>query len=844
MDRHCLHAAAVAALTTVLLALPTSALELRPFLYEEGFEGEAVPIAPWARNGESSVHFIGETEERAASGKRSMKLDVTFESGSYHYWAVPIRVPCAGKLKISARVCVAEGTTGGVGFGTNMVYPPSTHSGCAAIKRLSKPTEGWELHEEDLVARGTAGCDSVLRRYTTHLTGKDAGVYVDRWVIFTYGQPGQRVIVYVDDIRIEGEVPSEEAYEAEIASRIERSREEFRERTQAWRQELVVAQGILSNLPPVPKPLRHHLEVLKADVASAGALVARLTKTGYASQDQTDHINSVIRAAKNAPRALALMTEAIQAGRRFIVTAPERTITNAFATAASLMTQPLSNELRCAACPGEYESLSALVYAISSIKALRVQVSGLTGEQGTIPADAANVYVLKSWYQGAGGIRYSPTKVLKPELLLRDDALVRVDQEAKANYLRSTAEDGTETYLLCSGEKSDELDGVRPVDAKALQPVDMEARDAKTFWINVRVPDGTPAGRYRGSVEFATDTGGATRLPFTVTVRPFDLKPSRLIYSIYYRAKLSPDDRPTITSEWRSEEQYRAEIADLKAHGVVYPSNYQPWRDNLLRRALEIRRELGMPTEQLYNLGQSTGSTSSPAQLRALQEAVKRWIRLGKEFGYRDVYFYGIDEATGDRLKSQQMTWRAVQEAGGKTFVACYKKTFETMGSLLNCAVLAHWPDPTEAEKWHRVGSHAFCYANPQVGVEAPETYRRNFGLVLWKAGFDGAMDYAYQHGFGHVWNDFDSKRYRDHNFTYPTIDGVVSTVQWEGFREGVDDVRYVTTLEHAIENAPQAKAGIAREARQWLDALAPKTADLDAARAGIAQWIERLADR
>lgn len=137
-------------------------------------------------------------------------------------------------------------------------------------------------------------------------------------------------------------------------------------------------------------------------------------------------------------------------------------------------------------------------------------------------------------------------------------------------------------------------------------------------------------------------------------------------------------------------------------------------------------------------------------------------------------------------------------------------------------------------------GHRAFCYAYPQVGNEEPETYRRNFGLALWRAVFDGAMDYAYQHSFGHIWNDFDDKTYRDHVFAYPTVDGVVDTVEWEGFREAVDDVRYVTTLEQAIKKASPAKKQTATEARRWLDALDP-SGDLYETRAKIAEWITKL---
>ena len=806
-----------ALLTATGSGLAAPAPELKPFRYEEQFESGRVRIASWARNGEVTEHFVGVTDENACSGKQSLKLDVTFKNGTYHYWSVPVRVPCAGKLKISARVLVGPGTTGHVAFGANMVYPPSRHSGCFPIKRLSKPTSEWELHEREMVQAGREGCERVLRRYTTNLTADDVGVYVDRWVVFVYGSPGQRVVVYVDDVRIEGEVPSEESYEAEIQARFIKAQQAYAAKTAAWLRELSDAKAGLAGISRVPSALERHVANLRDAVRQTEKLVAQLAEAGYASRQQIEQVENVILSARYAPETIRLIGRAVAEGRRFVVASRRRPIGNDRSARAPVFARPLGAELRCSACRGEYESVSALVWAVQDVTNLRVEASNLVAKSGgaRIPAQAVDIRVLKWWYQGAGGIGYSPQKVLKAELLLKDEDLVRVDRDEQANYLRSTAEDGSTTYVLCSGKTSEELKDVRPIDAQTLQPVSISADDSRELWLTVHVPADAPSGAYVGQVTFSAGDGTAARMPLTVTVHPFGLRPSRLIYSIYYRAKLSPDGQPTIGSEWKSEQQYRAELADLEAHGVLYPSNYQPWHESRLPLALEIRQEVGLPAGPFYNLGQSTGNTSDPAQLRSLQERVRKWVRLCRRFEYTDIYFYGIDEARDERLKSQRMTWRAVQDAGGKTFVACYKKTFEAMGGLLNCAVLAHWPDPTEAEKWHGVGSHAFCYANPQVGVEEPETYRRNFGLVLWKAGFDGAMDYAYQHAFGHVWNDFDSPRYRDHNFTYPTMDGVVGTLQWEGFREGVDDVRYVTTLEHAIRDAAPAQADLARQARQ-----------------------------
>ncbi|NUQ00686.1 MAG: hypothetical protein HUU35_12615, partial [Armatimonadetes bacterium] len=503
----------------------------------------------------------------------------------------------------------------------------------------------------------------------------------------------------------------------------------------------------------------------------------------------------------------------------------------------------LADELRCAAAPGEFESMAAVVYGLQEVRGLRATVSELRGAAGRIPASAVDIRHLLWWYQGAGrNISYSPQRELVAELLVKDPALVRVDLAAKENYLRSTAAEGGTTYLPCSRPDSSMLAAVRPVDTKELQPVEVAAGAAREFWLTLQVPLGTPAGDYRGELVL-THADGREVLPLTVKVHSLVLPAPRLTYSIYYRATLTADGQPTISSEGKSEQQYAAELADLRDHGVLYPTNYLGHDGPGLVRALELRREAGLPTERFYDLGAGIGDGTSPAALAAIKAKVERLRARTAPFGYRDLYFYGFDEATGDRLTSQKAAWRAVQEAGGKMFVAGYEGTFEAMGALLDTAVLAGAPNPKEAEKWHSVGSEAFCYANPQVGVEDPAVYRRNFGLVLRAAGFDGAMDYAYQHGFTHVWNDFDNTHYRDHNFTYPTVDGVVGTIAWEGFREGVDDVRYATALEQAIAAAP-AGSTLAREAQSWLDGLDTRLVDLDEARARMIDWITRLRAR
>lgn len=836
--RMCAVVLAALLVSSVVLA---AGLPLQPYSYREGFEGAAPPVALWASRGTPPIiTTLAPSTEKAFEGARSLKIDVTFGDSTYYYFGLPLRVPAAGKLRMSARLLVAEGNENTVGFGANVLLPPTALSGCTPVASFNKPENDWKLIETDLVEFGLGIADIVMPQWARGTSGKDVGVMMDRWSLFLTGEPGKRAVAYLDDIRIEGEIPEEDAYLRQAKATFDAANAGLQRDLQAWTKQLADAQPALADASAHAEDAPGLVAAVQAADKRARALLAQFGKDGYASPSDVAQLQREIAVVRSWPQALKAITEAKATGRAFLVAPCNRAIMAARGGSGEPASMISADKtLAASACAGEYESLSATVYGLEAVKGLVVTCGALSGPGGAMLASAVDVRIVKSWYQGATtDIGHTHDKWLIPELLVKDDRLVRVDVEKQDNYLRSTAADGTESYLICSNEDSSNLKDVRPVDAATLQAVDIVAGESREFWLTIHVPEGARPGVYKGTLSFTSQAGKAT-LPLQLTVNPFALQPSRLIYSIYYRATLTEDGQPTISSEGKSEEQYRAEILDMKAHGVLYPTNYQN-REGKLARVLQIRKECGMPTEQFYNLGYGVGPQTE-ADLPAVRAEVKWWIDALKPYGYKSVYFYGIDEASGEMLTRQKAAWKATQEAGGKTFVACYKKTFEAMGALLNTAVLAGPPDPEEARKFHSVGSQAFCYANPQVGVEDPAVYRRNFGLVLWKAGFDGAMDYAYQHGFNHIWDDFDDKTYRDLVFTYPTVNGIVDTIEWEGFREGVDDVRYVTTLEKAIRQATGARKKDAAAARQWLDALDPATADLDATRAEMVKWIERL---
>ena len=106
----------------------------------------------------------------------------------------------------------------------------------------------------------------------------------------------------------------------------------------------------------------------------------------------------------------------------------------------------LGDRLNVVAAKGEFEPVSFVVFPFRDFATLEVTATALKGGNTTIPASAADIKVVKCWYQ-AGTAWHSyfadPTRrELVPELLLNDERLIEVDRKTKDNYLRNMGNSG------------------------------------------------------------------------------------------------------------------------------------------------------------------------------------------------------------------------------------------------------------------------------------------------------------------------------------------------------------------------------------------------------------------
>jgi len=126
---------------------------------------------------------------------------------------------------------------------------------------------------------------------------------------------------------------------------------------------------------------------------------------------------------------------------------------------------------------------------------------------------------------------------------------------------------------------------------------------------------------------------------------------------------------------------------------------------------------------------------------------------------------------------------------------------------------------------------------------------------LLWKANLYGAFVGDYETAYST--DPFDDSiqpsgknaAFRPQMLTYPVQDGLISTVQWEAIREGVTDVRYLTTYFAALRECKDnhvagdlvksSAADVAAFLAKPLDQLSD--ADLQAGRFMIATYAAKL---
>ena len=275
-------------------------------LYKEDFEIKD-PVVFWTSNGDYKVNFKGLSKEKSYSGEKSFKLDITLKSGTYNYWKIPIEFPLLEGTTLIAHFAVEKiepQTKIWVGIGRRIKYP-YVNTGCKLLRASASPTDWLEvrknLGKRELVEKEAR---KYLRGYKPMQLKEEFTMdylkvvepLLDNYYIGISsgekkGFSGERMIVYLDAVKIVGHKEKVEKYK----NFKERWKKKWEERKEQLINHLVKTSYILDeNLKEVKKLLEEKKTSLgEKDLKRLKGEYKKLEKNIVSSEKDIKGLNSI-----------------------------------------------------------------------------------------------------------------------------------------------------------------------------------------------------------------------------------------------------------------------------------------------------------------------------------------------------------------------------------------------------------------------------------------------------------------------------------------------------------------------------------------------------------------------
>ena len=519
----------------------------------------------------------------------------------------------------------------------------------------------------------------------------------------------------------------------------------------------------------------------------------------------------------------------------------------------------------------EYEPGSFLLYPRQDLGKVQLSLSTFKTSDGKVfPKENLDLKFVKVWYQNRNAwFSYFGDTGFKlcPELLVNDEDLIRVDTKNEANYARLVDKNGKKSELWINPPRqmdarqlregwrqTDAFDYMRENfrDAATLQPVFLPKNEFRQFFLTAHATKDTPAGVYRGAIQLKNSNNSKTQtlgsIPVEIRVLDFVLpqpkcyvEPEKdFLVSSYSYISFSHIMEKNGWDEALARKQFVAILRDQVAHNQVMHMNRGNFNNEAFE-TIEVMREAGMRTDVLM------GGVAPDWGVMDPKVMVPRANRIADEFdrrfGHHNVYMGFGDEPGADWLAANRPVFESYQQAGLKFYIAG-ETVFSKAGYFYDWHNSARdATDPTLPNLWGKMqgASHVAWYANQHVGSENPAFNRRQNGLGAYLTGYTALCNYAHHLG---PYND-DSTTYKPMVLAYGIYDGVLDTLAWEGFREGIDDIRYATLMTDLARKATKSKDlkthYLGSKAMQYLALADAKSCDLDSVRGEMIRFINEL---
>lgn len=387
-----------------------------------------------------------------------------------------------------------------------------------------------------------------------------------------------------------------------------------------------------------------------------------------------------------------------------------------------------------------------------------------------------------------------------------------------------------------------------PVALLDLPGIDIPSNTAQGLWLDLRIDKACVPGQYHGRIFFKSDGKKILTKPLYVTVYPFELDKAEDWGRGAYISKFI-DEKEAINLlenghnqvSWWTTGGYKI----FKKEGGI-ASDFTPFV-----KYLEMLDQVGMTgphvvflggdSPKLYNkifrlLGRKGISNGRNIKYRSqynekdlsppfesyLIQTLKQFQDQMRACGHGDMPVVLLDEPD-HRPRPERMDW----------YNTTYQMVEKGIPELLTMGVFYHKGDEIRLSHHHSVwstnrpslelfntckkaGKRLYTYHGGYKFYDRPGKFRFDVGIIPWVYEASGTFYWA-------IWNHSGKKRQRDDIFSpaafsgqsttisrspLKTEYGPLSTLIHRGFREAVDDARYIRTLENKIKECLGTRKG------------------------------------
>ncbi|MEI7435804.1 MAG: hypothetical protein WCL16_03230, partial [bacterium] len=295
-------------------------------------------------------------------------------------------------------------------------------------------------------------------------------------------------------------------------------------------------------------------------------------------------------------------------------------------------------------------------------------------------------------------------------------------------------------------------------------------------------------------------------------------------------------------------EKYRQYLVNQRNHGIFNPVVDQDEEN------FALLKELGLPTKPVMegggrrfmpwpglNFGGRLSFDHYMAYKEGAQKCAEYYMKL---VGHTDLLAGYGDEQGPAFVATHRNAFKYYEDYGIKVGCAGHAALMNKGGYTYGVHPMGGEPDAVERIRpWNEIGDkYVGFYASQHTGSENPQFVRRQHGLLGYLSNL--SMVYNYEFALG-SWNDLANDLYKPMVLAYLNRGGLVDTLQWEGFREGIDDMRYATHLKLLVQEAVASgntdRMLEGKKALQYLALLNGAEMDLNGVRAEMINYILKL---